>query len=401
MSIRRQAALLGAFDRFNYGDLLFPIVAKNEMARHAPETKVCVHALVDSDLSRYGALPTRSLKSLYPALHDGDVIIFAGGGTIGVDWNHMHANLLGETGNLALYYLKRIAGDAFANRVSRGYFGARAPFPWVAGPQDFPVQVNVAYNAVGGSEFARLSPDIQKRTLARLDSARYVSVRDQETQRLFSSLKNKVELAPDSAILMSEQFPVDRLQEQASPALGAMLADGPYVCFQSNVAYAGRHAERIVAALEAIYEQHGLRALLLPIGRYVGLDDHRALENLRAKLRTPSLVVSREASLWEIMLVIARARLFLGTSLHGNVTSQSFAVPHLGLSDAPCKLDYYLGSWDLPEQASCARLDALAARVDAVLAVPDDARMKKRAELIARSHENFAKLMTACGLEWR
>jgi hypothetical protein len=39
--------------------------------------------------------------------------------------------------------------------------------------------------------------------------------------------------------------------------------------------------------------------------------------------------------------------------------------------------------------------------VDAVLAVPDDARMKKRAELIARSHENFAKLMTACGLEWR
>lgn len=404
MNAHHKAALLGAFDRFNYGDLLFPIVVQNEMAQHSPATEVAIHALVESNLSRYGALKTQSLTALYQAdaLRAGDAVIFAGGGTIGVDWNYMHANLLGRTGNLALYYLKRIVGQTVADGLSRRYFGARAPFPWVAGPEDFPVSVKVAYNAVGGSEFAHLSQDVQARILERLGKASYLSVRDAETRRLFAPLESKlaVELSPDSAIVMSEQFSVAWLQKQATSSLNTLLDAEPYVCFQSNVNYTRQHSAAIVAALEAIYEQHGLRALLLPIGRYVGLDDKMALDSILAKLRTPASIVSDEASLWEIMLVIARASLFVGTSLHGNVTSQSFAVPHLGLSDKPCKLDYYLGSWDLPEQSRCVRLEDVTHQAGVVLAVPEQLRQQKRAELIARAHENFARLARACDLDW-
>lgn len=404
MNVHHKAALLGAFDRFNYGDLLFPIVVQNELARHSPATETAVHALVASDLSRYGALKTLSLKALYQpgALHYGDAVIFAGGGTIGVDWNYMHANLLGRGGNLGLYYLKRICGEAVAEHVSRAYFGSRAPFPWVAGPGDFPAKVKVAYNAVGGSEFANLASEVQERTLQRLAEAAYLSVRDAETKRLFAPLEAKitVELSPDSAVLMSEQFPLEWLQAHASSQLLATLAGTPYVCFQSNVHYARQNSDRIVAALEAIYELHGLRALLLPIGRYVGLDDKLALDGILSKLRTPAAIVSDEANLWEIMLVIARASLFVGTSLHGNVTSQSFAVPHMGLSDQPCKLDYYLGTWDLPEQSGCVRLEEVAHQAGVVLAVPELQRLQKRAELIARAHENFAKLARACELDW-
>lgn len=401
---QRKAALLGAFDRFNYGDLLFPIVVQNELARHSPATETAVHALVESDLSRYGALKTQSLKALYRpgALHDGDAVIFAGGGTIGVDWNYMHANLLGRGGNLALYYLKRIGGEALAEHFSRAYFGSRTPFPWVAGAGDFPAKVKVAYNAVGGSEFANLAPAVQQRTLQRLAQAAYLSVRDAETQRLFEPISQQVavELSPDSAVLMSEQFPLEWLQKCASGSLSAMLAGEPYLCFQSNVHYARQNADRIAAALEAIYEQHGLRALLLPIGRYVGLDDKLALDGILSKLRTPAAIISDEANLWEIMLVIARASLFLGTSLHGNVTSQSFAVPHLGLSEKPSKLDYYLGTWDLPEQSRCIRLEEACAQVGIALAVPEALRQQKRGELIAFAHENFAKLARACQLDW-
>lgn len=404
LSVQRKAALLGAFDRFNYGDLLFPIVVRNEMAAHSPDTEVAVHALVKSDLSRYGALKTLPISALYPqgALHPGDSVIFAGGGIIGVDWTYMHANLLGAKGNQALYYLKRLFGERAANMLSRHYFGARAPFPWVAGPEDFPVPIKVAYNAVGGSEFANLAPAVQARTLDRLGRASYLSVRDAETKRLFASIEDKVavELAPDSAILMSEQFPISHLKERASAVLCAAIDTGPYLCFQSNVNYARKNADRIVAALEKIYETHGLRALLLPIGRYVGLDDHIALRNILAKLRTPAEIVSDEASIWEIMLAIAHARLFLGTSLHGNVTSQSFAVPHLGLSDRPCKVDFYLGTWDLPEQARCVHLGEVNEHVGRALAVPEATRQKMRTSLIARSHENFAKMAHACELDW-
>lgn len=396
------AYLLGAFDRFNYGDLLFPLIVRNELAARSPHTHCAVHALIESDLSPYGALKTQSLKALYEPekLKPGDTVIFAGGGTVGVDWTYMYANLLGKTGNAVLYYAQRLFGESTVNALSRRHFSARAPFPWVAGPEDFPVPVNVAYNAVGGSEFAKLTTDIQKATLQRLEKAAFLSVRDAETQRLFSPLEQhqSVELAPDSAILMSEQFPLGWLETQASAPHQQRLDAAPYVCFQANLNYTREHAEQIVHALEAIHERDGLRALLLPIGRYVGLDDQIALRTIRDRMRTPAEIVSDQASIFEIMLTIARAKLFLGTSLHGNITSQSFAVPHLGLSDRPCKVDFYLETWDLPEQARCVPITEVAHRLAEVLAVPAATRMQKRDELIAISHKNFADLFKACGL---
>jgi hypothetical protein len=120
-----KAILLGAFDRVNYGDLLFPLVVGNEFARSSPATRHEVYALVESDLSRFGALQTKPIRSIYHAgsLCQGDVVLFAGGGTIGVDWTYMYANLLGKMGNTALYYLKSILGGGVADALSRTRFG--------------------------------------------------------------------------------------------------------------------------------------------------------------------------------------------------------------------------------------------------------------------------------------
>lgn len=403
-SEKHKAILLGAFDRFNYGDLLFPIIVRNELSTHTPNTHTAVHALVDSDLARYGALKTQSLKALFQpgALTENDVVIFAGGGTIGVDWTYMYANLLGKNGNATLHYLKRIFGEKAINAISRRRFSAQAPFPWVAGPEDFPVHVKVAYNAVGGSEFQQLNTTVQNKTLDRLGKATYLSVRDYETKRLFSPLEHSlpVVLAPDSAILMSEQFPVSWLETQTSAQLRETIDSGPYICFQANLNYVRKNSDSITSVLESIHQEYGLRALLLPIGRYVGLDDQFALRTIREKLRTPAEVISDQASIFEIMLTIAKAKLFLGTSLHGNVTSQSFAVPHLGLSDRPCKVDFYLGTWDLPEQQRCVQLRDVTVRAGRALAIPDEVRQMKRRVLIDLSHENFRKMALACGLDW-
>ncbi len=400
----KQVALLGAYDRFNYGDLLFPIVVKNEIESHSPNIDVLVHALAKSNLSEFGALETQSMRALYRKgnLREGDTVIFAGGGTIGVDWTYMHANLLGRAGNWILYYLKRTIGEPVADKMSRFYFGARAPFPWVAGPEDFPVPVNVAYNAVGGSEFSKLSPTQQSLTLDRLRRAAYISVRDVESKRLFASIESSVsvELVPDSAVLMSEQFSIDWLDKQAGQQLKELLGKSPYMCFQSNIVYESNNEERIVAEIEAVYERHGLRAILLPIGRYVGLDDSLALRKVLHRIRTPADLESDKATIWEIMLTIARARLFIGTSLHGNITAQSYAVPHIGIGDRRCKVDYYLETWDIPEQSRCARLEDLSDLIDIVLAVPGNQRQEKRKELIAKSRGNFRKMAKACSIGW-
>jgi hypothetical protein len=398
---QRKIALLGAYDRFNYGDLLFPIIAKNELTACVGSTDISIHALVGSDLSAYGALPTEPLSLLKSRLASGDVVIFVGGGTIGVDWHYMHANLLGNTGNFLLYYLRRIFGHTFSENLSRLRFGARSPFPWVAAPDDFAAGTRIAYNAVGGSEFRELDPKAQSATLARLAKASYLSVRDAETKRLLTPLESTmpIELAPDSALLMSEQFPVAKLEALSSDAHRELL-EGNYFCFHCNLAYARKHADRIAAMLEEVHFSHGLPAVLLPIGRYVGLDDQIGLAEILAKVRTPVSMVSEHANIWEIMLTIARARAYVGTSLHGNVTSQSFAVPHFGLSDRPCKVDHYLATWDLPEQNRCFPVGEVVCQLDKILAIPPSELNNKRTALIARVHENFAKLGSACSLAW-
>lgn len=395
-------ALVGAFDRFNYGDLLFPIISKNHLLASGFHGNIPIHALLKSDLSAYGALPTESIVDLNSGnvLRPGDTVIFAGGGTIGVDWTYMYSNLCGRFGNAALYYSSRLFGSSFVNRYSMKVLGGRSPFPWVAGPADFPCPVNVAYNAVGGSEFSNLSRDQQKLTLERLSQATYLSVRDAETQRHFAPLNDSitVELAPDSAVLMSEQFPIEWLEKNVSSEIRDLVDAGGYICFQSNIHYANRNQSKIIAALEELFNKTGLRAVLLPIGRYVGLDDQMALSLLQQRLQTPSALVSDSATIFEIMYVIAKANLFLGTSLHGNITSQSFGVPHLGLSETPCKVDFYLDTWDLPEQARCVQLESLTEFAKNAMGIPEERRLKKRDELIALAKVNFERLFNSCGI---
>jgi len=82
-----------------------------------------------------------------------------------------------------------------------------------------------------------------KRSLNRLGQAAYLSVRDAETKRLFAPLESRrpVALAPDSAILMSEQYPIPRLETRVSSAPRVLHDAGPYLCFQSNQRYARKH----------------------------------------------------------------------------------------------------------------------------------------------------------------
>ena len=399
-------ALVGAFDRFNYGDLLFPLIVSAELLQNSHATSIRNYALKDSDLSRFGAAPTHALRKMFRdgGLQPGDAVIFAGGGTIGANWSDMHANILGGLGNSMLYYLSRAFGRTRLDGFSRWYFGGRSVGPWVGAPEDYPVDVSVGYNAVGASELENLPSDEESRNIAVIARANYVSVRDTRSMDLLQAIQSETPLylAPDSAVLMSEKYPVSWLEENAGRELLEHIAAGPYVCFQADLAFVRRNLERIVAVLADLHSAYGLGAALLPIGRYVGLEDHVALAELQSKLVSPGFLIGAESTVWEIMLVIARANLFVGSSLHGAVTSQSFSVPHLGLDDhRRQKLAYYLGTWDIPEQSTCIGLESVVSCAERVLAVPSEVRERLSRELIDLSHQNFSRLAAACSLVWR
>jgi len=390
---------IGAFDRFNYGDLLFPIISKNFIEKNYPGLKFDGYALARSDFSRFGALETKEISRLYRngGVKDGDVIYFCGGGILGSDWLSMHANLLGDVGNNAIYYLSRLLGYRLANNLSRLYFGARSEFPWIASPEDFSAQVKIIYNAAGGSELSALAGDVKARALEKLSTAAYLSVRDEETKRICASIEERVpvSLVPDSAVLMSEQFPRSVLESKVGAELKSVVARGRYVCFQANYQYVQQNFRETIIQLEKIHRDYGVRVLLLPIGRYVGLDDHKGLMELKKSIKVPVDVVGDNATIWDIMYSIAAASLFVGTSLHGNVTAQSFAVPHIGLSARRSKLDFYLETWDIPEQAFCPNLEDIHQVAAITLSVAESVRLEKRDYLVGLARQNLHKIMEA------
>jgi hypothetical protein len=401
---RRRVALLGAYDRFNYGDLLFPLITVRELARRGLDVETRAFSLTAADLSGHGAIPNSAMKSLYDGsfLRAGDVCIVNGGGTLGVDWTHIFMDALGPRGADILYKCERLLGRRRVDRLIRWHFGGRSCTPFIPAPADFGADVRVVYNACGGSEIQALPEALRAAAYAALQGCHYLSVRDRDVQALLQrhAPAGGVALAPDCAVLMSEHYPLEQLERDSRPALRSLLS-GPYVCVQANIHFGAPHLLALRDFCEAVHRQTGLRAMLLPIGRYTGLDDHIFLGQVAAQLSTPHVVYPADASISEIMLCIARSSLFLGSSLHGNITAQSFAVPHLGLNPKSPKLKAYLDTWDIPSHRRCVDLtqsEAGLKQVAAALAAPQSDRDAKRAELTAAARGNYDRMFAAAGL---
>ena len=50
---------------------------------------------------------------------------------------------------------------------------------------------------------------------------------------------------------------------------------------------------------------------------------------------------------------------FIGTSLHGNIISMSYSVPHIGISKNILKLDGYLKSWEKTCKNECIPIEKI------------------------------------------
>jgi hypothetical protein len=79
--------VIGAFDRYNYGDLLFPLVIEKQLSSYGHPFEFQYFGLVKSDLSAVGGLPTQDLQEFYKACEEGGTpvhVIIAGGEALGV-----------------------------------------------------------------------------------------------------------------------------------------------------------------------------------------------------------------------------------------------------------------------------------------------------------------------------
>ena len=97
-------------------------------------------------------------------------------------------------------------------------------------------------------------------------------------------------------------------------------------------------------------------------------------------------------NIYEVMYFIARSKFFAGTSLHGNITSMSYSVPHIGLNKSITKLDEYLRTWDLELQNHCIDFEELSDEYNKIKDIKKEDLLQKRSELIDLNLENFNKM---------
>ncbi|HEX7002404.1 MAG TPA: polysaccharide pyruvyl transferase family protein [Trueperaceae bacterium] len=385
--MKTPAALLGAVDRFNYGDLLFPLVVRAAWDRLGVGRPLTVYAMRESDLSAFGALPSRSYRQLLADVRAGEVsgLVLAGGEMLGARWHTMAIYLGSPLQRALLKAARRVLGaDAVDRLVGRSY-GAAGAWPWVISPAELPRPVPIVYNAVGGvTALERAAPAVLFSVVERLKAARYVAVRDERTRALLAGAGlPSVRLVPDSAVLIGELFPLDELAARVRPELRRLVDEGPYFALQANVNVGVDIALALGRQLERVEAELNVRPFLLPIGRAAGHEDQVALGRVAAATRARAAFAPVDASVIEIMYVIARSAAYVGTSLHGAITALAFDRPHLALSKRVPKLLAHLETWSLAELSGGIEPDDLARAVSEALAV-HPARLRERREAAVR-----------------
>lgn len=387
--------IVGAFDRFNYGDLLFPIIIEQQLKTYGHPLDIEYFGMIESDLSDLGGKPTQDIQAFYRACNASDKkanVIVAGGEAIAVTWNSLLV-ALNEKYRVIRRYQHHLEKIIDLNKWAKRKLKGQTILPFVFSKADFKSVDHVLFNSLGGSEiperiFSKIEGLQQK-----LKHVDYFSVRDTITQGNLKKKSIETKLYPDSAILMSKFYPVEYLDNLVNPDVKQFVASkrGDYVFFQINRNHAKQREEKIASVLNAIHDKTGANICLCPIGKASNHNDDEALKLIFPHLEGNAQFFN-EVTIWDIMYLIANAQCYIGTSLHGAITAMSYAVPYVGINVK--KLNSYLSTWGVDGLQRIVAIEEMFNQYLLAIDVPKQNLIESRDKQFVAIEESF-HLMTA------
>lgn len=341
----KKIALVGAVDRNNYGDLLFPIILKEWLSSRDPNLEFKNYGTVASNLSQIGALPSKKISDIESDAPD--TLIVVGGATLNSAWKFTHLHLL-ENDKKILFYriVYKLIGKRNAEKLSSKILVAHSRYPWIFSKEEYNLSnCQLIYNTVSGTDFSYFNEKEQRRMASYLNQADYLSVRDPLTKENLENLDvADVQMVPDSAVIMSDIFPKDKLQNMVSNEyqMIAKKNTSNYLVFQIGKKYASEE-KKIAEQLCRYCQEKKLSLVLLPIGRAGMHEDQIPLKKIYEFCKKQvEVFLPEKNTIFDTMFYIANAEVFLGTSLHGNITAISYGVKTVGLDSRVKKLNYFL-----------------------------------------------------------
>lgn len=407
-----QVSVVGAFDRFNYGDILFAQIAREILTRQVPDANIHYYGLRAADLRPEGGVRTSPLRDLYriPLGDEFHVVWVAGGEVLSARWHLMTEHLMSPRTARIFRRVRRRFGtervDRWCQRLSR----VPTSLPWVINPDRISGhgRVQVAYNSVGGIKSGNLPDKIRHQQTEALSKARWLSVRDSTTKaRLLETGVPEPFLSPDSAVAMDMLRSVSELDAAHARVLARIAAKGgrshpdrDYLCLQCGLNYFKGEEDALLAAIHKIHETQGMDVVAFAIGRAAGHDDQVVAARLAERLAGESWFhqAPDDLTVLEIMALISGASCYVGTSLHGYITAFVHARPRVGLHPRVAKLVGFRDDWDLPTMPAGMPVAQASEAVAAAMKHDPEAMRRRAGEVSARYRSDMGMMLSRLGL---
>lgn len=338
-------ALVGAFDRNNYGDILMPIVMKKQIEREFKNTNLefKFYGLSSAQMQYTGGYDTEAFSNI--STYNPDVVIFVGGEILTSKYTGMYLNL--QKSKLKIFYYKcmrRLFYEKTEKRTKK-LLKCSSIKPWIVNKKECNCK-KLIYNTVGGNLYFgtdEKNKDEVEKCIRNLD---YISVREKSTFEDVKKINKCVKLYPDSVIAISNILDENLIQENVSNEIKDVVEkQKEYFVFQINNKQGKNNINQIVNQIKKINKETGLNCILLPIGYAQGHEDQIVLNKIYKKLDSNFSYIPKFNNIYETIHIIKNSKLYIGTSLHGAITAISYNIPHIALTSNIKKLVDFLSTW--------------------------------------------------------
>jgi hypothetical protein len=328
----------GTFDVENYGDLLYPILFEKLLRQRSETGELRLFSLTGGPSLHDAGRRTSPIRDLFSSsLEHPHTLIVGGGDLLRTDWDKMasHYRPIGSQQNeppsrslWRRWVRKNVnqpveAESAFRRRHMN--YPAVGPFI-IEARQDSNV-TSVTYCSCGVP--FRFDATEAKMVAAAFNKSSFLYLRDHQSRNVLidAGVTREIHVAPDLVVALSDFFHAAPEREKGLACLQkhGLNLQRPILCFQSNPQDRKPHAE-LLKQLKSYQKRTACEIVLLPLGWCHG--DSQYLKHL-AQDSGQSFKYLELHSIFDIIAVLAASDVFVGTSLHGNITAFSFGVPHL------------------------------------------------------------------------
>jgi hypothetical protein len=326
-----------AFDMPNYGDLLYAIIFEKMIKIHNSKTEIKRFSFLGGEAPQNAGYRTHRIKELlFSSKNLSSHLLIGGGDVLQEDglWladnyksryrSHIKNSFLFQSNFLLTKLFKKkplnIQSLFYERELNYPSIG-----PFIIDPDNFPSIKSVTYCSCGVPYKFKRKDEI---ALA-FNKANFIYVRDKisASKLIEVGVDREIYVAPDIIVTLSDFFDKATEAEKGRKILHKFGVDTNQniLCFQSFL-QSKQNKKEILNELKLYQKRTQDEVILMPIGYCHS--DHVYLQEL-AKESEGILKYIEVYSIFDMLSVIAASNIFLGTSMHGNITAFSFGIPHI------------------------------------------------------------------------